>query len=113
MNSKWTHRRKLWGRPGHALPLIDKCSCIYQFLPHSPKFVFTSVFLTSLCGASEWTFVLLGLAFTDAHLFCLRLQVDFSLLSLLNKSLYLCANCKVFGMISFNMTLEYLSYNHF
>src|SRR6218665_1294178 len=33
----WTakHRRRLWGQPGHVPSIIEKCTCIYYFLPPS------------------------------------------------------------------------------
>ena len=39
------------GQPGRTTPIIEKCPCIYQFLPHFglPKFGFApSIFLTCL-----------------------------------------------------------------
>src|SRR6218665_1333572 len=36
MNSHARHRRKLWGGcPGTCPPTIEKCPCIYHFLPPS------------------------------------------------------------------------------
>ena len=45
-----THRRRLWGQPGHVPPIIEKRPCIYHCLPPSvPIFWFAHpIFLISL-----------------------------------------------------------------